>query len=49
MRWLGDVEEHEHEFSNTIHHGYLTGEPSRECTTIGCKVVSLDFDEYEDE
>lgn len=35
---------HEHVFSTAVQHGWMTGEPSRECRVFGCNHVSLDLD-----
>lgn len=44
--WL--AQHHEHQFGPVVH-ARMTGEPHRKCQFPGCKVVSLDLDDEEEE
>jgi hypothetical protein len=48
MSYLGDVEEHEHEWGE-MELSRWGGEPHRKCQVPFCKFISIDFEEEDSE
>lgn len=40
---------HEHQYSPEIEHAWMTGTPHRRCMVEGCRYISLDLSDDEDD
>lgn len=46
---MGPAGDHDHVWEQTVRHALLTGNPHRKCTVGGCRFVTLDLSDDEDE
>jgi hypothetical protein len=50
MRYIEPWDEaHEHRWSDTVEVSFITGTPHLRCLEYGCKVISLDLDDPEED